>query len=189
MQTKSEARSLTPKVEGIANALKLTGWISGGLQLALIIVCSLVLVFAAVGRNFSEGTNPGIGIAIFWAVCAILVLCFSVYLNFRYTRIAKGLKNPNSELRPKKADTIKILRLAVIVGLVGMLLALCGAGSTLGVLVAKTAARPPVVTINDPSQLIRPLDIYVAVASINSIFAHFVGTVGSLWLLDRVHHN
>ncbi|HEY9876387.1 MAG TPA: DUF3611 family protein, partial [Candidatus Obscuribacterales bacterium] len=59
----------------------------------------------------------------------------------------------------------------------------------LGVLVAKTAARPPVVTINDPSQLIRPLDVYVAVGSINSIFAHFVGTVASLWLLDRVHHN
>ena len=187
MQTESESHPLSPTIEGIATTFRITGWIDFWLQLALVVVCSFTLLFAISGRNFSTETTSGIGIGIFWAVCGLLSLCFSAFLAFRYTRIAKGLHNPKTDLRPKKADTIQLLRLGVIVGLVGILLFLLGAGATLGVLVAKSVSQPPGVAITDPNRIVRALDVFVAVANVNGIAAHFVGTVSAIFLLERIH--
>jgi hypothetical protein len=187
MQTKSDSKSLALTIQEIANNFRLVGWISFWVQLGFAVVCGVCLLFAWSGRSFSEQTNQGIGISIFWAVCGILALVFSIYWDFRYTRIAKSFRNPNSDLLPSKADTIQLVRLGLIVGLVGLLLNLCGAGSAIGVLVAKAVSQPPGVAITDPNDIIRALDVFVTVANVNGIAAHFVGTVASLWLLDRVY--
>ncbi|MEA5502681.1 DUF3611 family protein [Halotia wernerae UHCC 0503] len=190
MQAESEAKPLVPpSVHGIANTIRFTGWIVFWMQLALAVVSGLVLLFVSTGREFSSQPNAGLGVGIFWAVCGILVLLFSVYLNFSYTRLGKRLDNPNPSLHPSKADTIAAIRLAIMVGLVGMLLTLLGAGSTLGVLVAKSISQPPGVAITDPYKIIRALDVFVEVANVNGIAAHFVGTAASLWLLERVHQH
>jgi hypothetical protein len=73
--------------------------------------------------------------------------------------------------------------------LVGILLNLLGGGATLGVLVAKAVSQPPGVAITDPNRIIRGLDVFVMVANINGIAAHFVGNVASLWLIDQVHRH
>lgn len=187
MQTETEVRTVAPSIQGIANNIRLTGWISFWIQLALAVVSSLAVLFAATGREFADQPNAGLGVGIFWAICGIIALLFSVYWDFRYTRLGKRLSNPNHTLHPSKADTITAIRLGIIVGLIGMLLTLFGTGSTLGVLVAKSISQPPGVAITDPNKIIRALDIFVAVANINGITAHFVGTVASLWLLERVH--
>jgi hypothetical protein len=187
MQTKSPPQSISPEIKNVANLLRVTGRFSFWIQLGLAVVCTLTVFFAMTGRNFSEETNQAIGIGIFWAVCSILVLGFNIYLAFRCTRIAKGLLTLSPERRPKKADTLRLLRLGVIVSLVGILLSLLGAGATIGVLVAKIVSQPPGVAITDPNRIIRGLDVFVTVANVNAIAAHFVGTVSSLWLLDQVH--
>lgn len=188
MQIKSDtSHSTAPNLEGIANTFRLTGWISFWLQLALIVVAGLTLLFAISGRNVSEVTYQGLGIGIFWAVCAVLALCFGAYLAFRYTRIGKRLTNPNSVVRPSKSDTIQLVRLGIMVGFVGMLLSILGAGATVGVLVAKAISQPPGVAITDPYKIIRALDVFVMVANLNGMTAHFVGAATSLWLLERAH--
>jgi len=187
MQTETDVRTLAPSLQGIANTIRLTGWITFWIQLGLAVVSGLAVLFASTGRDFADQPNAGLGVGIFWAICGIIALLFSVYWNFRYTRLGKRLANPNPSLHPSKADTIAALRLGIIVGLVGILLTLFGTGSTLGVLVAKSISQPPGVAITDPNKIIRALDVFVAVANINGITAHFVGTVASLWLLERVH--
>jgi hypothetical protein len=190
METESESRrSLAPGRQEVATAFRLTGWISFWIQLGLIAVSGIALLFAITGRNVSKGTSAGIGFGIFWAVSGILVLGCSVYLAFRYTRIGKSLRNPKAEHIPKKADTIQILRLGLIVGLVGLLLNLLGAGATVGVLVAKSVSQPPGVAITDPNKIVRALDVFVEVANINGIAAHFVGIIAALWLLDKAHRH
>ena len=189
MQTESETRSLAPTVQGIANTIHLTGWITFWVQLGLAVVSGLCLLFAATGRGFAEQPSAGLGVGMFWAGCGIVVLLFSVYWDFRYTRIGKRLGNPNPALHPSKADTVKVIRLGIIAALVGILLTLLGAGSTVGVLIAKSISQPPGVAITDPYKIIRALDVFVAVANINGIAAHFVGTVSSLWLLERVNQH
>jgi hypothetical protein len=189
MQTKSDSGTRTPARQEIVTVLRLGGGISFWVQLGLAAVSVLALLFAITGRNFSTETNQGIGIGIFWGICGVVVVGFNVFLAFRYTRIAKGLHNLTPERRPKKADTVRLLRLGVIISLVGILLNLLGAGATIGVLVAKALSQPPGVAITDPNMIIRGLDVFVTVANVNGIAAHFVGNISSLWLLERVHRH
>lgn len=208
MRTFPEADSHSPKMERIARVLKLANWISVWLQLALAAASSLMLTFAIAGRSFSQsletpnvnpgpnvgitetiqGTTPGIGIGIFWAVTGILALLFAVYLAFRQTRLAKHLRHPDPMRHPKKGDVLRLLRLGVIVGLVGMLFTILGSGATMGILLSKTIAQPQGVAIYDPARIIRSLDVFVAMANVNGIAAHFLGTVTSLSLFNWLHH-
>lgn len=189
MQTKSESKSLAPTRQEIVNTFRLTGWISFWVQLGFAVVCGISLLFAWSGRNFTEQTHQGIGISIFWGICGIITLAIAIYWDFRYTRIAKGLKNPNSDLHPSKTDTTRLIRLALMLSLGGMLFNILGAGTGVGVLVAKAVSVPPGVAITDPNKMIRALDVFVTVANVNGLAAHFVGIVASLWLLNRVHHH
>lgn len=191
MQTHSESQSASPAIQGIAANFRIVGWISLCIQALVVVISSVVLLFAISGRNFSNATTPGTGIGIFWAVCGTLTLCVGVYLDFRYTRVAKGLLAPNPELHPKKTDTVRLLRLGALVSLVGMLLTILGAGAILGLLVEKSVALPQggAVYNYDPKKLIQASDIFVEMANVIGISAHFIGTVASLWLLDRVHRS
>lgn len=206
MQTDAEAASLSSKLDRVATVLRLAGWLGFWIQLGLAAASGLMLVFAIGGRNFSQsapaiapmpgagiqpveaGTTPGLGIGVFWAVCGILALLVSIYLAFRQTRFAKRLRHPNSAIHPKRAEVLRVLRLSVIVGLVGMLLTILGGGATLGVLLSKSIAQPQGVAIYDPNRIIRSLDIFVAMANMNGIAAHFVGTVAALGLFNWLHN-
>jgi hypothetical protein len=164
-----------------------------------------MLLFAISGRNFSQTlppvsnapgvsavnstlvATPGINISIFWAVCGIVALLFSVYLAFRITRFAGRLFNQNPALHPKKADVIQLLRIGVITSLVGMLLTILGGGSGVGVLLEKSIAQPQGVAIYDPNRIIRSLDIFAAMANMTGIAAHFIGTLTYLGLVNWIH--
>lgn len=187
MGSHHEKPSIPPKIKDIAKTIRLTGWITLWVQLVLLVVCSLSLLFASTGRDFSQQPNPGLKLGIFWGVCAILLILFSVYWNYRYTRFAKRLANPNPSLHPSKTETIKAIKIGIIASLVGILISLLGSGATLSVLVAKAVSQPPGAAITDPFRIIRAMDVLVEVANFNGIIAHFIGTVTSLWLLERVH--
>ncbi len=203
MQAQSEVQTLNPKLERIANILRLVSWVSLWLQLGLGAASTLMFIFAISGRQFSQAiaptpgvplannyrqaTTPGLGISIFWGVCGILALLFTIYLAFRITRFARRLRNPNPTLHPRKADVMKVLRVAVIAGFVGMLLTIFAGGSALGVLLSKAIAQPQGVAIYDPNRIIRTLDVLVATAGVTGITAHFVGTVASLGLFNWLH--
>ncbi|MGB7443614.1 MAG: DUF3611 family protein [Coleofasciculaceae cyanobacterium] len=189
MQTELDSNSLTPTLEDVAANFRRVGLIGFWMQLGLAVVSCLCLLFAWSGRNFSEETNQGIGFGIFFAVCGVVALGVSTYFAWRYTRTARGLRNPNPSLRPSKTDTIALIRLGLITTLVGILLCIFGAGSSLGVQIAKAVSQPPGVAITDPNKIIRALDVLVTVANVNTIAALFVGNIASLWLLEQVNRH
>ena len=117
MQTEGKHRSsVSSKLEKVSTILWVTGWVGFWIQIGLAAASGLMLVFAISGRNFTQATRPisrlpfpgvrldtvrqavtpGIGVGIFWAVCGVLVLLFSIYLAFRQTRYAKRLHDPQS---------------------------------------------------------------------------------------------
>ncbi|MDP5339503.1 MAG: DUF3611 family protein [Nodularia sp. (in: cyanobacteria)] len=184
LATSHHNRNRIPK---IAHQIRLTGWVLLWVQLALALVSGLLLLFASTGRNFANQPNPGLGIGVIWAIIGILLLLFSVFWDFRYTRIGRRLGNINPTLHPSKADTTRAIRMGILVSLIGILITILGAGISVSVLVAKAVSQPPGVAITDPNKIIRALDVFIVVANINGIAAHFVGTVASIWLLEKVH--
>ena len=191
MLAKSKYPLASPKIQKIARVFRTLGWLSLWVQLGLAFASILILLFTASGRKFSPDASTGIGIGIFWSACSFLALCVTILVAFRYTRIAKGLlREADAPLPPGKAKTIQLLRFAVILGFIGILLGLFGAGSSLAVLIAKTVSQPPGMAITNPNRIVRALDVFVVVANFNLITAHFVGTTSSMWLLEKLHlHN
>lgn len=192
------------KLNSVAKVLRITGWVGLWSQLALAALSIVFLILAIGGRNFNQAiapnpsvpggavttqtTTPGLGIGIFWAVCGLLVLFFNLYLAFRQTRYGKRLRNPNPAVHPSKAEVMKLLRFGVIASLVGMFVTILGGGATLGVLLSKAIAQPQGVAIYDPARIIRSLDVFVAMANMSGITAHFIGVVASLALFNWLHH-
>jgi len=188
MLAKSKHSPPSRKIQKIAHTFGWYGGLSFWVQLGLAFASILTLLFAASGRKFSSDASSGIGIGIFWSVCSFLILWVTIFFAFRYTRIAKGLlREPDIHWHPRKAETVQLLRLGIIVGFIGILLGLFGAGSSLGVLVAKTVSQPPGMAITNPNRIVRALDVFVVVANFNLITAHFVGAATSMWLLEKLH--
>jgi hypothetical protein len=203
MQSTAETTSLNTKLERVGTLLRTIGWVGFWLDLGLAAVASLMLVFAIAGRSFNQAvvtpvpgapvnpalpaTTPGMGIGIFWAVCTILALLFSVYLAYRQTRFAKRLQNPDPLVHPPKHDIVQLLRLGAIVGFVGMLFAVFGGVTTLSILLAKSLSQVQSVAVYDPSRMIRSLDIFVALANMTGVAAHLLGTFSSASLFEWIH--
>jgi Protein of unknown function (DUF3611) len=189
MTEKPRSQSSSSALQEIAQAFRLTGWISFWAQLVLGVIASVILGFASLSRDTADQRTVGTGLGIFFAVGAVIALAGSVFWAFRYTRIAKQLQSSNPNNRPRKAETIQILRMGLIVNLVGLLLALVAAEAIVGALLTKALTLPQAgsgVFQIDPGRIIRPLDIFVVQANTQTLVAHFAGIVASIWLLNRV---
>jgi hypothetical protein len=191
MLNKPDSQSPASTLQQIAVTFRLIGWISFWIQLVLGVVSTLVLLFASLSRDVGPANqnSPGTGIGIVLAVSGVITLGLGIYLAFRYTRIAKRLQSTNANNRPRKADTIQIIRLGLIVNLVGSLLTILGAQAIAGTLLLRSLSLPQGLgaAIYNPNQIIRPVDIFVVQANTNTVAAHFTGILGSLWLLNRVN--
>ena len=194
MTNQLDTDKLPAAVQRVAFALRTVGWVSFWVQLVLAVVAAIILLFAipfaipsttAAANSTSAGTGGG----VFFAICGLLVLGYSVFRAFRFTRLSRQLRSPANAVRPKKADTIKQVQFTLVSNLVGMLLTLVGAEAISGTLLAKSLAQPQALfgAAVDVGKFIQPLDIFVVLANTHATVAHFVGIVGTLWLLDRIH--
>lgn len=157
------------------------------IQLFLGAVSGIVLLFAMLGRNMSEQTNnAGIGFGVFLASVGILLLCFRIYWDFRYRLLGRLLHAENSEVYPSKEHITHTLRIGLISSLVGVLIAFVASEETVAVVLAKTLSQPQAMAAYAPENVIRSLDIFVTMANVNLIGAHFFGAVTSLGLLNWV---
>ncbi|MDJ0616258.1 MAG: DUF3611 family protein [Calothrix sp. MO_192.B10] len=189
MTDRSDTQSSSPRWV-IAKAFRLVGWISFWTQLVLGVVAAGIFLAFRIQRSGNQAGNPGTGLGIFFAALGLLTLGGGVFLAFRYTRIGKQLVSSSPQNRPRKMQTIQVLRLGLTVNLVGMLLTLLGAQAISGSLLLKALSIPQGAVGFSPEQvsrLVQPIDVLVVQANINTVTAHFAGVVASLWLLNSIH--
>jgi len=162
--------------------------VSFWIQLLLGAVSGIVLVFAMLGRNMSDQTNnAGIGFGVFLAIVGLLLLCFRIFWDFRYRLLGRLLHAENSQVYPSKEHITHTLRIGLISSLVGVLIAFVASEETVAVVLAKTLSQPQAALATyTPENVIRSLDIFVTMANVNLIGAHFFGAVTSLGLLNWV---
>jgi hypothetical protein len=173
----------------IAKAFRLVGWISFWTQLVLGVVAAGIFLVFRIQNSGNQTGNPGTGFGIFFAALGLLTLGGGVFLAFRYTRIGKSLVSSNPLNRPRRMETLQVLRLGLMVNLVGMLLTLLGAQAISGSLLLKALSVPQGAVGFSPEQinrLVQPIDVLVVQANINTVTAHFAGVAGSLWLFNRI---
>lgn len=181
--------SLPAAVRRVAGAFRITGWISFWIQIVLAVVSTIVLLFTGSSLTFSNATarttattRPETGFGLFFAVCGLVVLFAGAYWAFRYTRMARRLKNADVQ-RPKRGDFLQALQIGLAINLGGILLTVLGAQAIVGALAAKSFAQVGGIFTGNLQNFINPLDILLVQANINIIMAHFIGAVATLWLL------
>lgn len=189
MSEQLDNQSSSSKVRSIGQNFRITGWISFVLQLVLGVVSALLLlVFVIFGRGVaSPSSTANTGLGVFLAICGLVTLGISIYLAFRCKNIGRQLQSTNPSNRPRKNETVKTLQLALTVNFVGMLLTLLGAQATIGLLLVKVSSSQAITTLGgvDPNR-ITAQDLFAVQANTNTITAHFVGLVASIWLLNRI---
>lgn len=194
MRDKSES-PIPTTLRQIAYTLRLSGWIGFWVQLVLGVVSSIIFLFAIPAaqprsNGVSASANAGTGGSLLLAVVSLFVLYFAIYQAFRYVGLARKLLDPEPNLRPKKAETLKVLRFGLLVSLVGMLLAVLAAEAITGTLLAKSLTQAQGVAIYNPealNRIIQPLDIFIVLANTHTITAHFVGINTSIWLINHLN--
>ncbi|WP_204152550.1 DUF3611 family protein [Leptolyngbya sp. CCY15150] len=195
MASNLDRPNLSAAVQRIAQAFRMTGWISLWIQGVLAVVSTLVLLFSTVilqveNRSPNQAiTNPGAGAGVALAIVGIIALYVGVYWSFRYTRLSRALKTSDRPPTPKAL--MDAIRIGLIINMVGMFITLLGGEALVGSLFAKALSQPQsgVALYERITQAVQPIDILVVQANTNTVLAHFVGLAGSLWLLRSLNRS
>ncbi len=179
-------QSLPPAIQKVSRNLQLWGFWSFWLQLVLGIISAVTLLFATPALFEAKENTSGIQFGIFSAFISVLLLTVAIVLAFRYGKIGRKIENRDPALRPKKSETIRLIRIGLIFNLVGMLFAIIGAETLVGLALAKLLTLAPQLISPNPQQFVNSLDLLIIQANTNTITAHFTGIVTSLILLDRI---
>ncbi|MFN3360275.1 MAG: DUF3611 family protein [Pseudanabaenaceae cyanobacterium] len=147
------------------------------------VIAGVLLLFAGIRGNEGTASNPGTlpGVAAAWIAWALVVAGF--VWSYIYIRWAKQLADIQ---RPTKAQTLIQLKIGLGISLGGQFTALLAAFAIVGTLAQRALFRTQGLIVDDPSRFVEPIDLFVVQASLLILLAHFLGTLISLWLLDRV---
>ena len=175
----------SPPVHKIASEFRLLGWISFWVQVALALVSAgmLLLGFANL-RN-----SPGAGGGLLFATLGLITLAVGAYRAYGYPRMGRQLAVADTAARPTRAETLKLLRRAILTNTVGLGLIIVGAESFAGILLFRAASQDVgmgLIGATSSNQLIKMADIFVVLANTHIIAAHFAAIAVSLWLVNRV---
>jgi len=166
--------------------MRLYGMIGFWIQLVLGIISAVILVIASFSLLAGQQTNQGSSFGVFAAIGGLVGLTMSIFLFFRYMKMSKKLRLPDASLRPKKADTIRIIEFGLICNLVGMFLSIMGAEAFLGLVVGKSLALSNRVIGSDSSEFVNSTDLLIIFANTHTILAHFTGISTALLLLKSI---
>lgn len=186
-----EFYALPPAVQRIVSSFRMSGRISFWGQAVLGVISLFILFFANLVLRFDNQpagqpvNNPGSGVGFFFALLGILALFAGAYWAFQYIRLSRKLQSKDTRSIPQPGELIQALRIGLIINLVGMLLTLLGSEALIGSLVAKAFSQPQGggFYYERITQAIQPIDIWIIQANINTVLAHFIGLVASLWLV------
>jgi len=173
-------------IQQISSDLRFIGRVSFWLQLVLGVISAVLLSFGTLILLSSTQRTKGIEIGLLAAIAGVVILVIAIYFTRRYVQFSKDILSPDPSERPKKTDTIQLIKTGIIFNLVGILLTIIGAEALIGILLQKTLLIPQATITADPNKFINPADVLIVQANTNSIAAHFAGLICSLWLLNRV---
>jgi predicted ferric reductase len=179
-------RSLPPAVQKVSSNLQRWGFWSFWLQLVLGIIASVTLLFATPVLFDSKEKAASNQFGIFSAFVGIVLLIIAIIISYRYGKIGRKIQNLDPSQRPKKSDTIQLIKIGLIFNMVGMLFAILGAFTLVGLTLAKLLTLAPQLIGPNTQQYVNSLDMLIIQANTNTIAAHFTGIVTSLLLLNRI---
>ncbi|HEY6754573.1 MAG TPA: DUF3611 family protein [Pseudolabrys sp.] len=175
--------------DSLAQAFSRLGWLGFWMQVAIGAIPLALIVYAlAFGRNPAPGTRAGFPLIEYLSIASLLVLAFTAFWFFRYTRLAVRIADPGR--RPSEdavQQTVWTGVKASTIGIVFSMLVMFFEVAQLLIyfLRAPQAGIPVVQTTGGPASWVSAADIASLMALLLTMFVEVVVLAFSLWLLFR----
>jgi hypothetical protein len=177
------------KPERLSRQFSRLGWLGFWIQVAMLAVPLLLLAYVLFLRSPGSAQRIGIDLSNYLSYGSLLVMVFTTFWFFRYTRVGKRIADP--ELRPPRAAVERTLWVGLWASALGiafsMVLLFSAAGRMLLILLAnpQTGIMIAPGPGGDPVQSISAMDA-ISLTSLLVILAAELVVLGlSVWLLFR----
>jgi hypothetical protein len=172
----------------LAGSFYFLGWTGFWLQ---VVLGSLPVIGMGYFFMFSRSTTPRSGVFFveYLTIANLLMLVFTAFWSYRYTRLARQLADP--QRRPPQSQVRGIVwtgvTAATIAMLLSMLVILIEAASLLLYYLKTPQAGVPVIQTSgtEAVHVVSAVDIVSLMALILTLFSEMIVLVFSLWLLYR----
>jgi hypothetical protein len=180
--------AITPsKGSSLARAFKRLGWTGFWVQLVFgsipVIMMAYYLLYAR------SASRSGVPFIEYLTIANLLILVFTLFWSYRYTRLAKQIMDP--ERRPSESYVLGSVWTGVVASTVGMLFSmvvlLIEAANLLWYFLKAPQAGMQVIQTSGTESVryVSAVDMVSLMALILALFSELIVLVLSLWLLFR----
>ena len=166
------------------------GWIRFWIQVVLGIVVVGVLLFNNIGGSLARNAERAVGLGpgLSLTTLAFLVLLFSLWQGWLIVRTGRAI---SSEARPSRGEAARLVKRGLLADLLGLTLATIGYQALAGSLFVQASMQTPGIAIGGRGMAdnlaITSLEMLSVLSNTQVLFAHLIGLVFSLWLLQRIY--
>ena len=189
MVTSASAPWQPVKPERLSKQFSRLGWLGFWIQIAMLAIPLLLLAYVLFLRSPGSAQRMGIDLSNYLSYGSLLLMVFTAFWFFRYTRVGKRIADP--ELRPPRASVERTLWVGVWASGLGiafsMVLLFSAAGRMLLILLAnpQTGLMLAPGPGGDPVQSISAMDAISLTSLLVILTAELIVLGFSVWLLFR----
>lgn len=184
----SKLRDL-PKFE-LANSFKRLGWIGFWLQIVFGSIPVLLMSYSFVFAQSPTGTRAGLPIVEYLTLGGLLILVFTTFWFYRYTRLAVLIRDPAR--RPTETALARAVWTGLIASSVAILFTILVMFVEVAHLLFYFLSAPqggvPVIQTTGvgPASWVSAVDMLSLLSMVMTLLAELVVLMFSLWLLFRL---
>lgn len=171
--------------------MRRVGWIRFWIQTVLGVVVVGVLLFNNIGSSLARNAERalGLGPGLSLTSLAFFFLLYSLWHGWLIVRTGRAL---NTEVRPSRGETGRLLKRGLIFDLLGLVFASVGYQSLAGSLFVQASMQAPGISLGSgiaamENYPITSLEMLSVLSNTQVLFAHLIGLIFSLWLLQRIY--
>ena len=167
------------------------GWVRFWIQTILGVVVVGVLLFNNIGSSLARNSERalGLGPGLSLTTLAFFVLLYSLWQGWLIVKTGRALA---SNSRPSRGETGRLLKRGLIGDILGLVFASVGYQSLAGALFVQASMQAPGISIGAglrsmENYPITSLEMLSVLSNTQVLFAHVLGLILSLWLLQRIY--
>ncbi|MDW6023492.1 DUF3611 family protein [Mesorhizobium sp. BAC0120] len=173
----------------LAKAFWRTGWVGFWIQLAILLICIGLAVYALIAdRNAGIGTRGQLGVLKYLTIISLLILAFTTFWSFRYILLAGRIADPAR--CPSASDVRRTVGIGVGASTVGLIVSMVimlfeVTQLFLYFLNVPKAGVPVIQTTSGPATWVSAGDILNFAILVFMTFIEVIVLALGLWLLFR----
>lgn len=183
-----ETQPKPPNPESLAKHFSRLGWTGFWMQLALLLIPIVLLLYVLFIGSPESAQRKGIDLSNYLSYGSLVVMIFTTFWFYRYTRLAKKMVQPDT--CPSQSSVTRIIWIGLGASCVGiffsMVLMMRAVFRLLFIVLATPQTGVPFATPGgDPSNILTAFDVISLTSLLLVLTAELIVLGFSLWILFK----